>query len=122
MNARLDSTLEFEESQLQINSWQRGSVDRSVAGLDGVVSVDLGRRSRMIVQKGIVRADNDEQLTEKIESFALLVDGDEHTLTRGRSHVMTGLRVSSFSVDKVNRGGSGVWCEFEIRYVQMRVQ
>ena len=122
MNARLDSTIEYEESQLQIKSWERGSIDRSVAGLDGVVSVDLGRRSRKLVQSGIIRANSEEQLAEQIDSFALLVDSNEHTLTRGRSHVLTGLRVSNFVAGKVNRSGAGVWCDFEIRFVQTRVQ
>ena len=120
MKALLDSTLEFEEKRFEVKSWERSLVERSVCGLDGVVKVDLGRRSRKVIQDGTIRADNEDAIAGKVGCFAALVDGAEHTLMRGRSSVMVGLVVSSFAAGEVKRGGAGVWCDFEIRYVQVR--
>ncbi len=54
MKAILDNTIEFEQLQLEIGSWERDSAKRAVAGLDGVLSIDLGMRGREIVVTGVL--------------------------------------------------------------------
>ena len=47
MSATLDGQELFDRQQLQIEqeSVHRDSVERTAAGLDGILSIDLGRRS-----------------------------------------------------------------------------
>ena len=50
MRVTLDGQNLFDEQQLEIEpgSITRNSIERAVAGLDGVLSIDIGRRGRKI--------------------------------------------------------------------------
>ena len=120
MKAIIDSTLEFEEKQLTVDSWRRDSVDRVASGLDGVVSIDLGKRSRGLVQKGILRAVGFETLKEKTDAFAALMDGQTHTLLTSTDTQFNNLRVDSFEVEREDYSGTGLCCEFEITFTQLK--
>ena len=58
MSIGLDGQMLFDKLDLKIEtgSVSRDSVERAVSGLDGVLSIDLGGRSRKIKQKGVLRA------------------------------------------------------------------
>ena len=53
MNFSIDGTelLGLENSAVELGSWERDYKERSVIGLDGLVSIDLGRRGRKIARR-----------------------------------------------------------------------
>jgi hypothetical protein len=54
MSTTLDGQKLFDENQLKIEvgSFRRESIEKAAPMLDGVISIDLGRRSRTIKQTG----------------------------------------------------------------------
>ena len=120
MRATLDGTVEFEVGQLKVESWQREVVERAVAGLDGVRSIDLGARSRELVVKGILRAVSDESLRKNKAVISALMDGQTHTLVTGNGREFDNVRIDAFESGQKDYSGRGVYCEFEIRCTQLR--
>ena len=82
MAVTLDGQILFDEQGLEIaaSSAKRDVVERAVAGLDGVVSIDLGRRSRVIKQKGVLRTPSQSKMDERIGAISAFIDGKAHTL------------------------------------------
>ena len=119
MRAILNGTIVFVEQQMQVGSWRRERIERSVGGLNGVVSIDSGMRSRRLIQTGVLRAVSDDGLSGKIEAVSELLDSKAYTLVVGGEQ-FENLRVDSFETGKKDYSGRGVGCEFEIRYTQLR--
>jgi hypothetical protein len=82
MSVNIDGQVVFDRQQLKIEvgSFTRDSIERAVPGLDGVLTVDLGQRSRKIKQTGVLRAKSRTQMNERINTISTLIDGDTHTL------------------------------------------
>ncbi|MFQ6034397.1 MAG: hypothetical protein ACE5NM_00935, partial [Sedimentisphaerales bacterium] len=95
MSVTLDGQVLFDEHQLQIElgSISRDSVQRAVPGLDGVLSIDLGKRSRKIEQKGLLRAKSRAQLQGKISAISAYLDGDTHKLVTRNGEEFDNLRM-----------------------------
>lgn len=123
MSTTLDGQALFDEQQLEIEvgSSSRGHTERAVAGLDGVVSIDLGGRDRKIVQKGVLRAVSRSQISERIGAISGSMDGDTHTLVTDGGDEFDNLRVDSFKVTGERVSGSGVTIDYEIIYTQLAV-
>ena len=51
MWTKIDEIIKLEHEELQVDSWVRDGVEKSAAGLDGVITVDHGMRSRRITQR-----------------------------------------------------------------------
>lgn len=119
MNATLDGVVGFEQVDIAVGSWERGSVERSAAGVDGVVSVDLGLRRREIVQRGLIWAFTNEQLRSKFDTIRMLMDGGTHTMIGDDGSYFDRLRVDGVEEGRRAYSGRGVSCEFEIRYRQL---
>ena len=119
MWSRLDGT-EFESRSLSIESWQRQTIDRAIAGLDSMLSIDLGLRGRHIVQKGLLRAVSAAELIEKIDALAAFMDGKMHSLLMQDGRQFDNLRIDSFQVQQQDCSGTAISCEFEIEYTQLR--
>ncbi len=124
MSAALDGQSLFDEQQLEIElgGVSRDSIERAVPGLDGVLSVDMGGRSRKIKQKGVLRAKSRSQMDERISAISAYMDGDTHTLATGSGEEFDNLRMDVFKVSKERAGGSGVAIDYEIVYTQLKVQ
>lgn len=120
MNAWLDDLISFEEKMIEVKSFKRDSIERTTAGLDGVVSVDLGSRSREIVQRGILRAVSIEKLRSIMSEIRSLMNGGVHKLRSGDGKLFEDVRLDGFEADEIKHCGAGVWCEFEVRYTQLR--
>jgi hypothetical protein len=120
MKATIDGTIEFEQLGLQVESFSRDTVERAVAGLDGKVSIDLGRRGRQLQQRGILRAASSETLRSSVESFSGLVDGNVHSLVLEDGRRYDDLRIDAFKVEAETHGGAGSSCSFEVRYTQLK--
>jgi hypothetical protein len=121
MPVKLDGQAFFDEQELTITpgSPSRAALERTVAGLDGVLSIDLGARSRKIRQTGVLRAASRAALNARIDAIAALLDGRTHTLTTADGRTYDHLRVDSFQPLREHTGGPGLAVEYEIAYTQL---
>lgn len=121
MSITLDGQILFGEQQFEIEagSFNRDSIERAMPGLDGVLSVDLGRRGRKINQKGVLRAKSRSQMNDRINAISAYMDGDMHTLLTGSDEEFDNLRMDSFKVSKERTDSSGIVVDYEIVYTQL---
>jgi hypothetical protein len=121
MRVTLDQQALFDEQRLEIEagSFRRDSLERAVAGLNGVLSIDLGQRGRKIKQRGTLRAKSRSQLDEKISGISAYMDGDTHTLIASDGRQFSNLRMDSFDLGKEQIDGAGVSLDYEIIYTQL---
>ena len=123
MSTTLDGHVLFGGQQLEIEvgSINRDSIERVVPGLDGVLSIDLGKRGRKIKQKGILRATSRSQMDERINAISAYMDGDTHILEADSGEEFDNLRMDVFKVAGERVSGSGVAVDYEIVYMQLVV-
>ena len=123
MRTTLDGKVLFDEQLLEIDvdSKQRAMKERSVSGLDGVVSIDLGGRGRKIKQKGQLRAGSWKQMEERIGQISSFMDGKVHTLKTDKGQEFGNVRMDGFKATKRNESGGGVVVSYEIEYMQLKV-
>ncbi len=121
MRVTLDGQNLFDEQQLEIeqDSLNRDSIERAVAGLDGVLSIDMGGRGRKIRQRGTLRAQSRTQMNVKINAISAYLDGKIHTLATGDGEKFENLRMDSFKVSRERAGGNGIAVDYEIVYTQL---
>jgi len=120
MSTTLDGQILFDEQQLEIelDSFSRDSIEKAVPGLNGVLSIDLGRRGRKIKQRGVLRARSRSQMDDRISIISAYMDGDTHTLVTTSGEEFANLRMDVFKVNK-ERAGSGIVVDYEIVYTQL---
>ena len=123
MSTTLDGQSLFDEQQLEIEpeSIGRDSIERTVPGLDGLLSIDLGGRGRKIKQRGVLRAKSRPQMDDRISIISAYMDGDTHTLVTSGGKEFGNLRMDVFKVSKERASGSGVAIDYEIVYTQLEV-
>ncbi len=123
MSATLDGQNLFGEQDLKIErgSVSRDSMERAVSGLDGVLSIDLGGRSRRIKQRGVLRAKSRTQMDDRISAISAYIDGDTHMLVISNGEEFDNVRMDAFKVMKERTSGSGLCCDYEIVYTQLVV-
>jgi hypothetical protein len=121
MNTTLDGKALFDEQDLQmeIDSPQRASMERSIPGLDGTLSIDLGRRPRSLRQRGTLRAAGQAQMQTRLSAIEACIDGRTHTLTTASGHVYTQVRMDALRRLKTHVAGPGISVEYEIAYTQL---
>ena len=121
MKVTLDSQTLFDEQALDIiiGSYRRDSIERLVPGLDGEISIDLGRRGRQIKQTGTLRAKSRNQMNERIAAISAYMDDDTHTLVMSSGLELAGLRMDSFNVCGEHTDGTGIIADYEIVYTQL---
>jgi hypothetical protein len=123
MRATLDGQNLFDEQGLEIerDSVSRDSIERTVSGLDGVLSIDLGGRGRRIKQRGVLRAKSRSQMDDRISAISTYIDGDTHTLVISNGEEFDNVRMDAFKVTEEKTSGSGLYCDYEIVYMQLVV-
>ena len=123
MSTTLDGQALFDEQQLEIEvgSFGRDSMERTVPGLDGVLSIDLGGRDRKITQKGTLRAASRSQMDERASVISACMDGDTHTLVTDSGEEFDNLRMDVFKVTRERSSGTGLVIDYEIIYTQLVV-
>jgi len=123
MGASLDGQNLFDEQDLNIGvgSAIRGSIERTIPGLDGVLSIDLGLRSREIRQSGVLRAKSRTQMDSKVGAITAYMDGNTHTLSTGGDKKFNNLRMDVFKITEEKVSGEGICCDYEIVYRQLVV-
>ena len=121
MRVTLDGQNLFDEQQLEIEpgSIHRASIERVVAGLDGVLSIDMGGRDRKIKQTGLLQAKSRTQLNNRITTISAYMDGNTHTLAKSGGEKLNNLRMDFFKVSKERAGGRGIVVDYEIVYTQL---
>ena len=119
MKAAFDGIILFEQIELKVGSWEREAVEKSAAGLDGSVSVDLGSRRREIAVRGLVWAFSDQQLKARLDLVRVMMDGGSHTLTVEDGQYFDRLVIDSVELGRKAYSGRGVSCEFEVGCMQL---
>jgi len=121
MKVTLDTQMLFDEQALEINadSFGRDSIERTLPGLDGVLSIDLGLRSRKIRQTGMLRTGSRKQLDERINRITAFMDGKTHTIVTNSGREFTNLRMDSFKTGTEHADGTGIMVDYEIIYTQL---
>ena len=121
MGATLDGQVIFDEEGLTIcvGSPSRAAVERAVAGLDGVLSIDLGARSRQIRQTGTLHAPSRVAMHTRTLAITGFIDGRTHTLATADGQVFGDLRMDSFKKIAEYPGAPGVVADYEIAYTQL---
>ena len=107
------------EQTLQVQSWRREGVDYGFAGLDGVVSVDLGRRERKLKQQGWLTAESVGALMRQMEEISGYIDGQGYELVDGGGIGYRRVRMDSFALLGSITAGNQARCEYEINYTQL---
>lgn len=120
MQVTLDGQRLFDEQPLEIRSGSfcRASMERAVPGLDGVLSIDLGRRNRQITQTGTLRAESRLQMDNRISTISAHMDGNIHTLA-ANNREFESLRMDSFKILNEYKDGVGIRVDYEIVYTQL---
>ncbi len=119
MWAIINESIFVDEQNIRARSWTRQHADKSGAGVDGVVSVDLGRRTRELSQQGTLRALSREGLQKVIDQIESLAGTGEITIRTERGQVYSHLRMDQFEAGYIFFAGVGVCCEFTARYCQL---
>ena len=121
MKTTLDGQVMFDDQGLKIEagSFSRDSIERAVPGLNGVLSIDLGRRSRKIKQTGTLRAKSRSLLNERINGISACMDGGTHTLIGADGRQFSDLRMDFFNLGKEHVNGAGISVDYEIVYTQL---
>jgi len=104
---------------VQPMSWRRETVDRGFAGLNGVVSIDLGRRERKLKQRGCLRAVSVESLVQMIEDISAYINGQAYELVDHNGVSYVNVRMDSFILLGPITAGNQAGCEYEIIYTQL---
>jgi hypothetical protein len=121
VSVTLDGQALFDEQNLQVTvgSHARRSIERNVCGLDGMLSVDLGRQARRIRQTGTLRAVSEAAMRRRIDNITGFIDGDAHVLVTADGGRYANVRMDSFKELGKSAGGPGLVIEYAIVYTQL---
>jgi len=121
MSTTLDGQNLFDEQDLNIkqDSIGRDSIERTVPGLDGTLSIDMGEHSRKIKQRGVLRAKSRTQMDDKIGAIQAYIDGGTHTLVTSNGEEFDNVRMDAFKITEEKTSGNGLCCDYEIVYTQL---
>jgi len=107
------------EHRLEAGAWRRAQAEYGFAGLDGLASVDLGRRGRVLKQSGCLSAASVGALTALAERIAAWADGQAYTLVDERGVSYDNVRMDSFRLVGPMRSGAQACCDYEAVYTQL---
>jgi hypothetical protein len=123
MGVTLDGQNLFDgqEVRFELSSLRRDASERTVPGLDGVLSIDMGGRSRKIKQTGVLRAKSKLQMDERILAISAYMDGDTHKLITDSGEEFDSMRMDIFKTTGRRASGGGLAVDYEIIYTQLAV-
>jgi len=123
MNVTLDGSALFDDQglQMEVGSYSRAHVERAIRGLDVMLSIDLGERTREILQRGTLRAPSRAAMQARTDSISAFIDGDTHTLRTADRQEYHNIRMDSFKQIDESTSGPGIAIEYEIVYTQLGV-
>ena len=120
MRASIDDRIFFDGNsfELDVQSPQKNVIQKSAAGLDGQISIDMGLRRRKIVQKGELRAAGSAKLQKVIDEINETVDGSLHVLKSPDGRIFENLLVEEIKTGEFITGGVHTSCQYQITYSQ----
>jgi len=121
MSTTLDGQIVFDDDRLCVEplSLSRDSMERAVPGLNGVLSIDLGKRCRKIKQTGVLRAKSRPEMSSRINTISAYIDGKTHKLVTNTGREFDNLRMDVFKTSNERVSGSGVVVDYEVVYTQL---
>jgi len=117
----LDGKALFDSQDIEIRalSFRRAFFERTIAGVDGVLSIDLGNRGRKVRQSGVLRSASRSQMEQRLKAISAFMDGAAHVLVTSSGEQLDNLRMDSFEVSEARASGGGVVVDYEIVYRQL---
>jgi hypothetical protein len=100
-------------------SWRRQVVERGFAGLNGLISIDLGRRGRKIKQTGRLAATSMTALKKMMDGISGYIDGQCYSLVDQNGIEYANVRMDSFDTSDPVVTANQVSCSYEISYTQL---
>jgi hypothetical protein len=118
-----DGAILFDKGEHTVEplSWRREAVQRGFAGLDGVVSMDLGRRERKLRQRGQLVSASKASLLQLMELVASYIDGQAYDLIDQDGVFYAQVRMDSFTLRGPITAANQARCEYEIIYTQLSI-
>jgi len=104
---------------LQVESWGRETKERRFAGVDGVMSIDLGSGGRTMKQRGWLAAASKIALQKKCEEISAYIDGQAYELVDANGTIYAKVRMDGFQLLTELCTANPVRCEYEITYTQL---
>ena len=104
---------------LRAHSWQRQLERRTFPGLAGEMVLDLGARSRTIIQQGRLSAPTAAALHARLTQIHALADGLCHTLVDGDGHAYANVQLESFEPTTPVAHGRDYWCDYTLTWRQL---
>jgi len=104
---------------VRATSWRRQLERRTFAGLHGELVLDLGARSRTIVQQGRLQAATAADLHTALDAIAAFVDGTLHTLIDNHGHSYPRVLLESFEPTTPVACGTAFWCDYTLTWRQL---
>lgn len=102
-----------------LQSWRRETLERGYGGLDGVLSVDLGLRGRVLKQRGGLVAGSVGGLDAVIRDISAYIDGQSYVLRDQNGISYANVRMDRFALLEPIVAVNQVRCEYEIIYTQL---
>jgi hypothetical protein len=100
-------------------SWERCVERRSFAGVDGELVLDMGMRSRLILQQGRLQGANAAAVQSPISQIEAFIDGGLHTLVDNHGQSYPNVLVERFEPTTPVLRGREFWCDYTITYRQL---
>lgn len=104
---------------VRADGWPRAIRRRGMAGLNGELVLDMGRRSRRVVQTGRLQASDAPSLRTLVAAIEAAADGQTHTLVDDAGRTYPNLIVERFELTTPIRRGRDFWCEYRLEYLQL---
>jgi len=101
------------------DSWLRSVEHRGFAGADGELLLDMGLRSRALIQKGRLQASSVVELQSLLSQVENLLDGRTHELVDNHGTSYERVVVEHFALTTPIQRGRGFWCDYTVRYRQL---
>ena len=120
MRVWIDREVKIDEAVLEAGSIRRGVVERSICGLDGVASIDLGDRGREISVKGILRAASGKGLDSFTKMIEAKMDRGTCILSLDNGREFGDIRIDLFETEDLEFSGSSVSCKCKLLCKQLR--
>ncbi len=100
-------------------SWHRSLERRSFAGTNGELVLDMGLRSRTILQDGRLQDVTATALNTLVSNIEAFIDGELHTLADNHGIVYGRVLLESFEPTTAVQRGRSFWCEYNLLYRQL---
>ncbi len=102
-----------------LGAWERALQRRGFAGVSGELVLDLGRRSRVIVQTGMLQGASAAAVQAQIDAIDAACDGAAHTLVDNHQTSLPRAVLEWFELTTPIQRSRGYHCQYRIEYRQL---